>query len=82
MEQNNTTDPIKSPVIQEIITSNRIGAIAAELSDRLGVEPINALEMFYDSKTCADFHNHSTGLYLYGNLYVADEFMREKGLMN
>ena len=38
-----------------------------------------ALQLFYESQTCADLHDKSTGLYLYGDLYVADEFMREKG---
>lgn len=82
MEQRTINDPMKSPIIQEIIISNRIGAISAELAQRLNIEPIQALEQFYESKTCSDLHNRSTGLYLYGNLYVADEYMREKGLMN
>lgn len=82
MEQKTINDPMKSPIIQEIIISNRIGAISAELAQRLNIEPIQALEQFYESKTCSDLHNRSTGLYLYGNLYVADEYMREKGLMN
>ena len=82
MEQNKINDPMHSPIIQEIIISNRIGAISAELAQRLNIEPIQALEQFYESKTCSDLHNRSTGLYLYGNLYVADEYMREKGLMN
>lgn len=80
MEQNNSNDPIKNPIIQEIIMSNRIGRIAAAISERLKIKPEKALEMFYASKTCEDFHDRSTGLYLYGELYVADEFMREKGL--
>ena len=80
MEQKKYDDPVKSPIIQEIILSNRIGAISVELAKRIGVEPAEALQMFYESKTCEDLHDKSTGLYLYGNLYVADEFMREKGL--
>ena len=32
---------------------------------------------FYESQTCANLHDKSTSLYLYGDLYVADEFMRE-----
>lgn len=79
MEQNKSEDPIKSPVIQEIILSNRIGAISAELAERLHIEPTKALTLFYESQTCADLHDRTTGLYLYGNLYIADEFMREKG---
>ena len=71
--------PVKSPVIQEIIMSNRIGSISMELAKRLNIEPVKALQLFYESQTCADLHDKSTGLYLYGDLYVADEFMREKG---
>ena len=77
MEQNWQNDPVKSPEIQEIILSNRIGIIAAELSKRLEITPVRALQLFYESKTCADLHDKETGLYLYGNLYIADEFMRE-----
>lgn len=29
------------------------------------------------SKTCADLHDKATGLYLYGDRYIADEFIRE-----
>lgn len=77
MEQKQSEDPVKSPVIQEIIMSNRIGAISMELSKRLNIEPVKALQLFYESQTCADLHDKSTGLYLYGDLYVADKFMRE-----
>ena len=79
MEQKvSDNDPVKTPVMQEILMSNRIGSIAMLLSRRLGVEPLKALKMFYESATCADLHDKSTGLYLYGDPYVADEFMREK----
>ena len=77
-EQRQSKDPIKSPVIQEIIMSNRIGTISVELAKRLNIAPEKALQLFYESQTCADLHDKSTGLYLYGDLYVADEFMREK----
>lgn len=77
MEQNQYNDPVKSPIIQEIIMSNRIASICMELSRRLDISPEEALVLFYDSQTCADLHDRSTGLYLYGDLYVADEYMRE-----
>lgn len=77
MEQKQYDDPVKSPIIQEIIISNRIGNICMELSRRLDLTPTEALKRFYDSQTCADLHNRNTGLYLYGDLYVADEYMRE-----
>ncbi len=49
-----------------------------ELSKRLEIEPVKALELFYESQTCADLHDKSTGLYLYSDLYIADEFIRER----
>ena len=76
-EVNLQNDPIKSPEIQEIILSNRIGIIAAELSKRLDISPAKALQLFYESKTCADLHNKETGLYLFGNLYIVDEVLLE-----
>ena len=78
MEQKTFDDPVKSPIIQEIILSNRIGAISVELAKRLNIEPAKALQLFYESQTCANLHDKSSGLYLYGDLYIADEFIREK----
>ena len=78
MEQKPYEDPVKSPVVQEIILSNRIGSIAMELSRLLDIEPVKALELFYESQTCADLHDKSTGLYLYSDLYIVDEFIQEK----
>ena len=77
-EMSEVEDPVKSPVIQEIIMSYRIGFISVELAKRLNIAPEKALQLFYESQTCADLHDKSTGLYLYGDLYVCDEFMREK----
>ena len=79
MEQGKYNETTDSPVIQEIIMSNRIGSIAMELARRLGIEPVNSLQRFYESNTCADLHDKSTGLYLYGDRYVADEYMLERG---
>ena len=77
-DSNSYEDPVKSPIIQEIILCNRIGAISVELAKRLHVEPLEALQAFYESQTCAVLHDKATGLYLYGDLYVADEYMLEK----
>ena len=77
MEQKQYDDPVKSPIVQEIILSNRIGAISVELAKRLDIEPVKALELFYESETCADLHDKCTGLYLYSDLYIADEFIQE-----
>ena len=74
---NNYDNAIKSPIIQEIIMSNRIGAIAIHLAKQLNIDNVRALKLFYESKTYADLHDKSTGLYLYGDLYVTDDFIRE-----
>ena len=79
MEQCNH-DPVKSPVIHEIILSNRIAVICDEIARRMNVTPLKALEIFYASKTCEDLHNKDTGLYLYGDLYVVDEFLLEQNV--
>lgn len=77
MEQKNYDSQTKSPIIQEIIMSNRIGAIAILLAKQLNITNVQALKLFYESETCAKLHDKSTGLYLYGDLYVIDEFMYE-----
>ena len=55
----------------------RIGAIAVEIAKRLNIDPTQALELFYESKTCSDLHDKATGLYLYSDLYIVDEFLQE-----
>lgn len=64
-------------IIKDIIQWQRIGCIAVRLSERLNVSPEEAFDIFYESNTCQHFHNPDTGLYLYGDLYIVDEMMRE-----
>ncbi len=63
--------------LRDIIRWQRIGCIVVELSRRLDVSLKAALDMFYRSNTCRRFHNEETGLYLYGDLYIVDELLRE-----
>lgn len=77
MEQKSYDNPTKSPVVQEIIMSNRIGAISLLLAKLLHIDNVRALKLFYESETCRKLHDKTTGLYLYGDLYVVDEFIRE-----
>lgn len=70
-------DPVKNPEIQDIIMGTDIGCIAAELSRRLDIEPWRALELFYASHTCEQLHDKRTGLYLFGDRYIAEEYIRE-----
>ena len=75
MELNNNDTPLKSPVIQEIIMSNRIGSIAVILAKKLDIDNVKALKLFYESETCSKLHDKSIGLYLYSDLYIVDDFM-------
>lgn len=63
--------------IKDIIQWQRIGCIVVRLSERLNISPEMAFDIFYESDTCQRFHNTATGLYLYGDLYIVDEVMRE-----
>ena len=78
MEQKNYESPTKTPIVQEIIMSNRIGAISILLAQKMGIENVEALKLFYESNTCRKLHDKSTGLYLYGDLYIVDEFLLER----
>lgn len=81
-QANDWDDPAKAPEIQDMIMSCQIGRIAAELARRLCVSPAEALLRFYESRTCAQLHDRETGLYLYGHLYIVDEYLLECGLLN
>lgn len=43
----------------------------------LSIDMVMALKMFCRSDTRARLHDKSTGLYPYGDLYIADEFIPE-----
>ena len=72
----------KTPIVQEIIMSNRIGAISILLAQKMGIENVDALKLFYESDTCRRLHDKSTGLYLYGDMYIVDEFLLEREGLN
>ena len=60
-----------------VLRSARIGLIICDIAKRLGISTSEALRRFYQSATCRDFHDRSTGMYLQGDLYVVEEFMSE-----
>ncbi|MBP5671834.1 MAG: DUF3791 domain-containing protein [Victivallales bacterium] len=47
------------------------------LSKQLGVSGEQALDIFYMSKTCERLHDPETKLYLFGDLYIVDDVIRE-----
>lgn len=64
-------------MLRDTVFGTKIGRIVVRLSERLDVSPEEAFDIFYESDTCERFHNPDTGLYLYGDLYIVDEVMRE-----
>lgn len=66
--------------LKDILRWGRIGAITCRIAKLLNITPLEALKNFYRSKTCKRFHDHKTGLYLYSDYYIADEFLIERGI--
>lgn len=67
--------------LNDILRWGRIGIISCKISEKLNITPLEALKRFYRSKTCEQFHDRSTGLYLYGDLYLVDNYLAEIGLI-
>lgn len=65
--------------INDIVLWGRIGAIACNIAKKLDISPLQALKDFYRSVTCLKFHNKKTGLYLYSDPYIADNYLLEIG---
>jgi hypothetical protein len=63
--------------VRDIILWNRIGRMVPIIADKLHVPIERAFDLFYTSQTCARFHDESSGLYLYGELYIIDDLMME-----
>jgi hypothetical protein len=63
--------------VRDIILWNRIGRMIPLVAERLHVSIERAFDIFYTSQTCARFHDESTGLYLYGELYIIDDLIAE-----
>ena len=76
-EQTNNSDPLKDPELQDIIMSSVIGCVAVEIAHALNIEPYVALMLFYESDTCRQLHDKSTGLYLFSEKYIAEDFLIE-----
>ena len=67
--------------LKDILRWGRIGAIACIIADHLSITPLKALKDFYRSKTCERFHDRATGLYLYGDHYIAESYLTEKNMI-
>ncbi len=74
---NNYDSPEAKAILEDILVGGRIGIIANAIAEQLNIEPIKALHLFYESDTCRQLHDKRTGLYLYGDMYIVDEFLLE-----
>lgn len=57
----------------------KTGRIAALLSERLGVDTEQALDILYNSHTFALLSNPDSGLQLQSDLYILNDLLREQG---
>lgn len=64
-------------MLRETVFWTKIGRIITRLSERLDITPEVAFELFYESETCRRLHEPETRLYLFGDLFIVDEVVRE-----
>lgn len=67
----------KKKAVREILLWQQIGCIVVAIAKKLQVPYKKALDIFYESDTCRRLHDERTGLYLFSDLYIADEVIRE-----
>ena len=67
-------------MLSDLLMWNKIGRIATILADKLGLSPLEALHVFYSSPVCDYLHDPKTGLYTYGDAYIADEVIMFLGM--
>lgn len=65
--------------VSDILRWGRMGSIACRISEKLKITPLQALKDFFRSNTCRRFHDRKTGLYLFSDLYIVDDYLMEIG---
>ena len=69
------TEKIKA--VRQILLWQQIGCIVVAVAEKLNVSNKEALDIFYASDTCRRLHDERSRLYLFSDLYVAEEVVRE-----
>ena len=64
-------------MISDLLLWNKIGRIVTLLAERLNISSDHALDVFYTSKTNERLHDPSTKLYLFSDLYIVEDIVRE-----
>lgn len=66
----------------DIVRWERIGFIVCRIAKSLNITPLQALKDFYRSETCRRFHDRATGLYLFSDMYIVDDYLIEIGALS
>ena len=64
-------------MLSDLLMWNKIGRIVMELAKKKNISPLEALDLFYTSKTCDLLHSPRTLLYTMSDAYIADEVLLE-----
>ena len=64
-------------MLSDMLMWNKIGRIVTRLSETLDIDPARALDIFYRSQVCKDLHNPETELYIRGDIYILNDFLKE-----
>lgn len=65
--------------IEGLRLSNLESGIVEAIGQRLGLEPTEALRIYYTSEVCAMIERNDNGLQFLDASYLADEVLRELG---
>ena len=68
--------------VNDIVRWERIGSIVCHIGKKLNITPLQALKDFFRSKTCLKLNNRDTGLYLYSDLYIVEDYLIEIGFLS
>ena len=64
-------------MLNDMLMWNKIGRVVTRLSEKLDIDSIRALDIFYRSQVCKDLHNPETELYTRGDIYILNNLLKE-----
>ena len=67
----------ENPLINETLLQMKYARIITLLSERLGIDPQRALDIFYNSSTCAYLSQKMYHLHNMSDAYLVDEIILE-----
>lgn len=63
--------------LRESLLWRKMSRIIMLLAERLDIDPIRALTIFYDTEVCRMLHDRRYGLHCYSDAYIVDEVILE-----